>query len=329
MKICIMPNSATIAVLAAGVIALWSASASSAITIFSSTLSKIGEPVPTSSAKGAAIITFDDVQNTVAVQVAFAGIANSSAFGHIHCCTAVGGSGNAPVSLGFGALPSTTTGTYIDTFTLAGPAFSTLLNGFTAGTAYVNIHTPGTYASGEIRGFPASAISAPSATYSAVAPLSAVGEPVPTSNGTGGASLLFNDTLRTVTVQIAFAGIANTSAFGHIHCCTAVGGTGSSPVLVPFNALPNSTNGTYIDTITLSPEVYSTLTNGINSGRSYVNIHTPGTYSAGEIRGFLSGAAVAVPEPSTWAMMFVGFGLVGFMMRHRSTASLKAVRRHV
>jgi hypothetical protein len=56
MKICIVPNSATIAVLAAGVIAFWSAPASSAITIFSSTLSKIGEPVPTSSAKGAAIV---------------------------------------------------------------------------------------------------------------------------------------------------------------------------------------------------------------------------------------------------------------------------------
>jgi hypothetical protein len=36
--------------------------------------------------------------------------------------------------------------------------------------------------------------------------------------------------------------------------------------------------------------------------------------------GFLASAVTAVPEPSTWAMMLVGFGLIGFGRRRRQTA---------
>ena len=51
----------------------------------------------------------------------------------------------------------------------------------------------------------------------------------------------------------------------------------------------------------------------IREGRAYINFHTV-QFAAGEIRGNLR---AAVPEPSTWAMMLVGFGAIGFSMRRR------------
>ncbi len=126
--------------------------ASAVVTTFSTTLSNLGEPVPTSTATGAAIVSFDDASNSITVLLSFAGLANSSPFGHIHCCTAVAGTGNGPVALNFPSLPAVSTGSYIQFFPGAA-AFNTILAGATAGKAYVNIHTPGTYAAGEIRGF--------------------------------------------------------------------------------------------------------------------------------------------------------------------------------
>jgi hypothetical protein len=46
------------------------------------------------------------------------------------------------------------------------------------------------------------------------------------------------------------------------------------------------------------------------AGETYINIHTT-NFGGGEIRGFLG----AVPEPSTWAMMLIGFAGLGFAFR--------------
>jgi CHRD domain/PEP-CTERM motif len=46
------------------------------------------------------------------------------------------------------------------------------------------------------------------------------------------------------------------------------------------------------------------------AGDTYLNIHTT-AFPGGEIRGFLS----AVPDPSTWAMMLIGFAGLGFAFR--------------
>jgi len=54
------------------------------------------------------------------------------------------------------------------------------------------------------------------------------------------------------------------------------------------------------------------LLNGIASGEAYLNIHTT-AFPSGEIRGFL----VAVPEPGSWALMLIGFGAIGAVMRGR------------
>ncbi len=57
--------------------------------------------------------------------------------------------------------------------------------------------------------------------------------------------------------------------------------------------------------------------NALNSGLTYVNIHTA-MYPGGEVRGQLWPAAVAaVPEPQVWASLLVGMGLVGWVTRRR------------
>jgi hypothetical protein len=55
---------------------------------------------------------------------------------------------------------------------------------------------------------------------------------------------------------------------------------------------------------------------GLSAGDAYLNIHTT-NFGGGEIRGFLH----AVPEPSTWAMMILGFAGVGFMAYRRRNKS--------
>jgi hypothetical protein len=54
---------------------------------------------------------------------------------------------------------------------------------------------------------------------------------------------------------------------------------------------------------------------GSAAGESYLNIHTV-AFPSGEIRGFLAPA----PEPATWAMMILGFGLAGTTLRRRRLA---------
>lgn len=142
--------------------------------IFQVFLSGPAEAPPNASAGlGVAIITFDLDLFTMQVQTTFAGLTGNVTASHIHCCTATPGAGTVGVATQtptFADFPlGTTFGSYDHTFdmTLASSynaafitanggtvstAFTALLNGATAGRAYLNIHSsfaPG----GEIRGF--------------------------------------------------------------------------------------------------------------------------------------------------------------------------------
>ena len=147
--------------------------------------------------------------------------------------------------------------------------------------------------------------------------LTNAGEPVPTSTATGAAIVTFDDAAFTVTVQISFQGLANASPFGHIHCCTATPLTGSSGVALNFTSFPAVATGFYNSGFTLAPAAFSSLLAGTSAGRAYVNIHTPGLYAGGEIRGFLA----PIPEPGTYALMLAGLGAVGWAARRRRAAA--------
>ena len=144
--------------------------------------------------------------------------------------------------------------------------------------------------------------------------LSSAGETPSTSTATGMALVSFDDVAQSIGVALIFQGLANGSPFGHIHCCTASAGAGNAGVALQFATLPQSSYGSYNDTFT--PVNFTTILSGALAGQAYVNIHTPGTYGGGEIRGFLR--AVAVPEPGSLALFGAGLALLGWVGRRRA-----------
>ena len=148
--------------------------AAATVITYDAVLNGANEASPNASpATGVALVTIDDVANTMRVEVSFFGLTTPNTAAHIHCCTSAAGTGTAGVATSvptFTGFPTgTTAGTYDHLFdmTLAGsynPAFVTanggtllsaelaLFTGIGAGKAYLNIHTS-TYPSGEIRGF--------------------------------------------------------------------------------------------------------------------------------------------------------------------------------
>ena len=128
------------AVAAATAALVFGAPAQATTFVYSTILASAGEPVPSSTATGAAAVEFDNTTNVVTVLMSWAGLLGTTPFGHIHCCTAVAGTGGAGVSLGFTPLVNAQTGSYVSSFGLSAAAFSTLLTGVNDGKAYVNIH---------------------------------------------------------------------------------------------------------------------------------------------------------------------------------------------
>lgn len=153
------------------------------------------------------------------------------------------------------------------------------------------------------------------------------------SPGTGTTVVTIDPATHQLTVAVTFFGLLGTTTASHIHAATATPFTGTAGVAtqVPtFNNFPlGVTFGNY--SMTFDTSLASTynpafvalnggsvaaseaaLFSAITSGRAYLNIHTT-AFPNGEIRAFL----VAVPELGTWAMMLIGFGAIGVVMRRR------------
>jgi hypothetical protein len=156
------------------------------------------------------------------------------------------------------------------------------------------------------------------------------------SPGLGFATIAFDDVAHTLQVNASFGGLTAPTTAAHIHCCTAVPGTGTAGVatqLPSFVGFPlGVTSGTFSNTFDLTlasswnpafvtanggttAGAEAALLAGSAAGSAYFNIHTT-TFPGGEIRGFLT----PVPEPGAWAIMILGFGLAGATLRRRRAA---------
>ena len=159
--------------------------------------------------------------------------------------------------------------------------------------------------------------------YSAV--LSGLSEsPTNTSPGTGNALVTIDLDLLTMNLKTDFSGMLGNLAAAHLHCCTAIPGTGNVGVatqLPSFTGFPTGvTAGTYDHTFDMAlassynpsfvtanggvSGAFNKLVFGLNEGRAYLNLHTT-AFPGGEVRGFLT----PVPEPETYGLAAAGIAV--------------------
>lgn len=149
------------------------------------------------------------------------------------------------------------------------------------------------------------------------------------SPGTGLVSVTIDDVLNTMTVDAAWANLLAPTTVAHIHCCTGLGANAGVATGVPtFPGFPAGvTSGTYNATFDMTlasswnpafvtaqggttASAFTALINAMSASNAYFNIHSQ-QFPGGEIRAQLS----PVPEPSTWAMLLLGFAAVGLAIR--------------
>lgn len=164
---------------------------------------------------------------------------------------------------------------------------------------------------------------AQAAVISYVANLDGASEATPNpSAGTGFVQVDLDLDANTMHILASFSGLSGNVTAAHIHAATVAAGTGSAGVATTtptFAGFPAGvTAGFYENTLDMTQTAsfnaaYITANGGstavaqaalfqaIADGKAYFNIHST-VYGGGEIRGFLTPAAVA-NEASTWGQV--------------------------
>ena len=149
--------------------------------------------------------------------------------------------------------------------------------------------------------------------------------PVSAATGTGVATLFYDDmgTPSTAGDSYSFSlsafGLSGVATGFHIHAPAPVGV--NAGVVVNLNAAPFQSfnvGGTLLVGGAGVAPPNATFLIDLLAHNAYVNIHTAAK-PGGEIRGQLLQVAV-VPEPSSYALMLAGLGMVGVLARRRSSA---------
>lgn len=149
---------ALLGAIVAGVLFLGTAPANADTIFFTANLAGANEVPPNGSpGTGSALLTLNDVAQTLFVSLTFSGLTTPDTAGHIHCCAPLGT--NAAVALPFfassGFPTGVTAGSFSYTFVLAtdlsGITPAAFIAGLESSQAYVNIHSS-TFPGGEIRG---------------------------------------------------------------------------------------------------------------------------------------------------------------------------------
>ena len=141
---------------------------------------------------------------------------------------------------------------------------------------------------------------------------------------TGIATLFYNDmgTVSTADDLYSFSmsalGLSGTATGFHIHAAAPAGSNAGVKVFLdtaPFVSF--NLGGTVLvgGSGVAAPLSDPLFLSHLQSGLAYVNIHTAAN-PGGEIRGQLIQVAV-VPEPSTYALMLAGIGMMGMLARRR------------
>ncbi len=113
------------------------------------------------------------------------------------------------------------------------------------------------------------------------------------------------------------AGQVYTLSFWYSHNLFA--GLGSASASVSVDGLSDSVTHSTGSNANLGWQLYS---KNFTATGSSATLNFTNTAGAGNEGVFLDAVSIsaAVPEPSTWAMMFLGFGAIGFGMRKRKAA---------
>lgn len=164
--------------------------------------------------------------------------------------------------------------------------------------------------------------------------------PVNNSPGFGYGFVTFDDLAHTMRLEATFQDLLAGVTVAHIHGPTAVADTGTAGVATttptfagfPAGVTFGSFDATFDMTLASSYRAGFITANGgtpataevvllqaLKDNKAYLNIHTS-QFPGGEIRGFFH----AVPEPSTWALMILGFGAAGSALRRRRAAVVAA-----